>query len=276
MIKPLIKNGTFFRPSDGRRIQRYRCKCCGKNFSSATFDQCFGQNKRKKNHSLKMLLCSGVSMRRAALILRIHRITVVRKMKFLAKMARISQEKFLQNLPTIANIQFDDLQTIERSKCLPVAVTLMVESSTRKILGFEVASMPANGHLAAISRAKYGKRKEERPQKIRELFERLSAHIDKGAHILSDQHPLYFPLVKKIFPHANYQQTKGRKGCVVGQGELKKIGYDPLFSLNHTCAMLRANINRLFRRTWCTTKSIAALADHIAIYVDFHNTVLTN
>jgi hypothetical protein len=38
--------------------------------------------------------------------------------------------------------------------------------------------------------------------------------------------------------------------------------------------MLRANINRLFRRTWCTTKKPECLRQHIAVYVEFHNTVL--
>ena len=61
---------------------------------------------------------------------------------------------------------------------------------------------------------------------------------------------------------------------MVGQGELKKIGKDPLFSLNHTAAMLRANINRLFRRTWRTTKKPERLADHIALYVWYHNSEL--
>jgi hypothetical protein len=40
--------------------------------------------------------------------------------------------------------------------------------------------------------------------------------------------------------------------------------------------MLRANINRLFRRTWCTTKKMACLEQHVAIYMDFHNTLLLN
>ena len=57
----------------------------------------------------------------------------------------------------------------------------------------------------------------------------------------------------------------------VGQGQLKKIGFDPLLSLNHTYAMLRANINRLIRKTWRTTKDPKGLKDHIDLYVNFHN-----
>jgi hypothetical protein len=40
--------------------------------------------------------------------------------------------------------------------------------------------------------------------------------------------------------------------------------------------MLRANVNRLFRRTWCTTKKAQALVHHLAIYADYHNSVLTD
>jgi hypothetical protein len=38
--------------------------------------------------------------------------------------------------------------------------------------------------------------------------------------------------------------------------------------------MLRANINRLFRRTWCTTKKKEGLMQHLAVYMDFHNRIL--
>ena len=66
----------------------------------------------------------------------------------------------------------------------------------------------------------------------------------------------------------------GQKNAAKAEGELKKLRFDPLFSLNHTCAMLRANINRLFRRTWCTTKKKERLEQHLAVYMDFHNRVL--
>jgi hypothetical protein len=61
---------------------------------------------------------------------------------------------------------------------------------------------------------------------------------------------------------------------VTGQGELKKTTHDPLFAINHTLAMLRANINRLIRRTWCTTKKPERLIDHLWIYIRYHNTLI--
>ena len=56
-----------------------------------------------------------------------------------------------------------------------------------------------------------------------------------------------------------YRQKKRR---------IKKTRYDPLFSVNHSFATIRAKVNRLNRRTWCTTKNPARLADHIDIFID--------
>ncbi|HXH76731.1 MAG TPA: hypothetical protein VNJ08_17305, partial [Bacteriovoracaceae bacterium] len=58
------------------------------------------------------------------------------------------------------------------------------------------------------------------------------------------------------------------------QGELKKVRFDPLFMVNHTCALLRANVNRLIRKTWCTTKDPARLKDHLDVFVYYYNEIL--
>ena len=88
----------------------------------------------------------------------------------------------------------------------------------------------------------------------------------------SDEHNFYPPVVKKYFPEAKHKRYKGGRACVAGQGELKKKKYDPLFAINHTYAMFRANINRLIRRTWNTTKEIEQLQNHLDIYCYAFNT----
>jgi sugar phosphate permease len=72
-----------------------------------------------------------------------------------------------------------------------------------------------------------------------------------------------------------FTMSQGQRGSSTGQGELKKIKFDPLFSLNHTCAMLRANVSRLFRKTWCTTKRPDQLRAHLMIYAEYHNSQLS-
>ena len=152
---------------------------------------------------------------------------------------------------------------------------MAVSKSERKIVGFRVSQMPATGHLAAISRKKYGYRKDYRVEGMISLFEDLSSVLPQKINISSDECSYYKPIVKAYFPQSTYHQFKGKKSSVSGQGELKKSKRDPLFTINHTFAMLRANINRLIRKTWCTTKKAIRLVNHLVIYMWVHNSHLT-
>ena len=274
----IVGNGFFYRRSDSRWIRRYQCRVCGRYFSNASFRADAYQKKRRMNYRIWRLYESGVSQRRLALVLSLNRKTVVRKIRFLAVLERKKQDALLDShyrANPLSQIQFDDLETSEHTKCKPLSVTLAVDPKTRKILKFQVASMPAKGHLAEISRRKYGYRVDERPKTWNALMRELIPYVKPGCTWTSDENPHYPHILRKHHPRAIHIQTKGGRGSHTGQGELKKLRFDPLFSLNHTCAMLRANLNRLFRKTWCTTKTKQGLIDHLSLYVSFHNRVLT-
>ncbi len=245
-----------------------------RGFSRATFSSCFAQKKRRINFILFKLLVSGVSQRAAARILKINRITVVRKFHFLAKQAHYKRLKFQSKLPLSVYVQFDEMETFEHTKCKPLSIPLAVDADSRRILSFEVCSMPAKGHLAKLSLKKYGFRRDDRNESLHRLMTTIEPLTQHGVRFLSDMKTSYPYFVRRHFENATHEVIKGRRGCVVGQGELKSGGFDPLFSLNHTAAMIRAHVNRLFRRTWCTTKKPESLQAHLELYAYYHNKFL--
>ena len=267
------KAGRFYRRSDSRWIQRFHCNSCLKNFSIATFSPCYKQHRRRLNKSIRDLFCAKVTQRRMAIILKCNRKTIARKLKFLSVQASESRRRYFRN-KKFDHIQFDDLETIEGTKLLPVTVTVAV-SGCRKVLGFKVARIPAKGHLAKKSRKKYGFRKNEAPVMRDLLISEIAPLIEENALIESDEHPAYEELVKKYFPKAEYVRYKSKRSSLSGSGELKKTKYDPLFKINHSFAMFRDNMSRLVRKTWATTKSLEALEQHLSIYADYHNRILT-
>jgi transposase-like protein len=273
----LWSNGRYYRRSDSRKIARFICADCGKSGSQATGHPCFRQKKRRINKTLFRLLCSGVSLRRSAKLLKVHRTTVTRRFRFLAEQSRLEHAEWLRSFEDadrkINEVLFDEMETFEHTKLKPLSIALAV-TAKREIIAAEVARMPAKGLLAKRARKKYGFRRDERPKALGQLFKTLQPLTNPNACFKSDQSPHYPKLLKHHFPTATHETTKGLRGCVVGQGELKATSWDPLFALNHTAAMFRANMNRLFRRTWCTTKIPQGLKDHIALYVRYHNSVL--
>ncbi|RZA10741.1 MAG: transposase, partial [Proteobacteria bacterium] len=147
------------------------------------------------------------------------------KLKYLANQARLRQEKYKARWvkDPLIEVQFDDLETSEHSKCKPLSVALAVDPVTRKILGFQVSRMPARGLLARTSIAKYGYRKDERSAGWHALFKSLKPLVHPGALFYSDQNPHYPRHLKSHFENAAHCAYPGGRGCIVGQGELKKL-----------------------------------------------------
>lgn len=272
----VIRSGHYFRKNDSRLIQRFQCQKCQKRFSAATFSLAFNQKKRRVNRPLMKLLCSGVSMRRCALLLNIHQITVKRKFLFLSQLVQKERQKLVEvwKENKVLNLCLDDLITIEHTKLKPLSVSVAIDENTRTILSLKVSRIPAFGHLAEKSRKKYGIRRSQLKYGLTRLFEEIAPFTFEHATIKSDQHKLYPEFIARYFPNSIHQTYKSYVGCVAGQGELKKVHFDPLFDINHTLAMLRANVNRLIRRSWCTTKIPLMLEKHLEIYAYFHNTQL--
>lgn len=271
----VVKDGFYRRADDSRILQRYRCKCCGKKFSAATFSLERNQKKRRNNFLILKLLTSGVSMRRCALLLKYHHTTIKHKLDYLSAFASLEHKKILSSIhQKVEHFQFDDLITIEHTKLKPLTISVAVNAANRMILGAKVGRIPAFGLLAAKSRKKYGKRKNEHCKTLKRLFAEIKNVISPTALIQSDEHKNYKPIIQNFFSTSLYKQYKSERACVVGQGELKKNSNDPIFVINHTNAMLRANINRLFRRSWCTTKDPTMLEKHLNIYIYFHNKIL--
>jgi transposase-like protein len=270
-----VRHGSFYRTSDRSFVSRFLCRNCRSTFSRATLHPCFRQKKRQVNFPLWHLKASQVTQRRSAHLLGIDRKTVARKLQFLGAQARLSHEGFLKTLVKTRGprlrIQLDEMETFEHTKCKPVSVPLIVDVPSRLILGVDACSMPANGPLAEISRRKYGPRANHRMPTLRRLIAKTSAHLDPQVEVTSDSHPYYPPVIRAGLPQAAHLTVKGRKSASTGQGELKKVRWDPIFSLNHTAAMTRANMSRLVRKTWCTTKKLDRLKDHLFLYAVWHN-----
>ncbi len=278
----VCKDGHYFRSGDSRLIQRFCCQSCGKKFSTSTHALTYRQKKRRINSTLFQLMASGVTMRRCAKIIGTTRTTVHRRLRFFALRSKQYQKKLHDQLKKnqLTHVHFDDLITSEHTKMKPLTVTIAVSATAqsshpqRLILAAQVGRIPAFGLLAERSRKKYGQRENQHHKTLKEVFDKIQPLVHPEAILSSDEHQNYPAFVARYFPKGTHRAYPGGRGAVVGQGELKRLKFDPLFAINHTCAMLRANINRLIRKTWSTTKDPLYLQDHIDLYIHYHNKFL--
>ena len=174
----------------------------------------------------------------------------------------------------VSEVVFDEMESFEHTKLKPLTIPIAVEKKSRKILALNVGKIAAKGHLASLGKRKYGLRKCERKSLLNKLFKDLKSCTLRQAVFISDESPHYPNVLRRHFKDGIHQTFKGRRAAVVGQGEMKRGGFDPLFTLNQTAAMIRDNVKRMTRKTWCTTKTIARLDDLLHIYAFYHNQIL--
>jgi len=268
----VIRKGWFSRKNlKNRRFQRFRCQTCKRYFSETTASLSWRQRRPELHEQIFVILNSGVSQRRTALILGTTPVTIARKLVRLAHFARLHHEGWLRQMPPVSTAVFDDMETFEHSKLKPVSITVAVEQGSRRIIGAMATQMPCKGKNAKKSLKRYGYRKDMRRKGLAVVLNAVARVSAKDMLLKSDQCPRYPRAVRRHVPWARHQTYKSRRACVVGQGEMKAGGFDPLFSLNHTCAMYRDNTKRLSRRTWCTTKKTPRLQCLLDLYTVFHN-----
>tara|TARA_Y100000768_G_scaffold388996_1_gene389907 strand:- start:10434 stop:11210 length:777 start_codon:yes stop_codon:yes gene_type:complete len=248
---------------------------CSKQFSTSTGTLEFGQKKRRVNYLLMKLFAAKVSQRRAAKIAGVNKVTVQRKFDYWSKKAAIKNKRFREKLSAskARHIQFDDLITKEKTKLKPLSITVVCDADRRYILYASPCQISSFGHLSELSKKKYGPRKSFYNENLEHVFQTIKSTIASTALIESDEHKNYKPMVNQYFPLSTYLQYKSERGCIAGQGELKKAIYDPLYGINHTLAMLRDGISTLVRRTWCTTQDPVRLKGHLEIFTYYYNQI---
>lgn len=269
--KSLMKNGTYLRKSDQKSLIRYKCPACKITMSETFFSIDYRFRKRSINQMTFKALCSGVSQRRCGFLVNIKPIGVARRVVRFGTCAAFNLEAYRNTRPKATIVQIDEMESFEHTKCKPLTMPIAVEQGTRKILSLRVGSIAAKGKLAEISLAKYGKRKCQRKVCLEAVLEELGNCFLATGVIKSDESNHYPRPIANAFPEATHQRFKGQRGCVTGQGEMKRGGFDPIFTLNHSYAMFRDNLKTLSRRTWCTCKRPDRLQLLMFMYAWFHN-----
>ena len=256
----VIRKGFFRISYNNQKVRRYFCKSCEKGFSFRTNTSTYKQLKPYLNKPIRSLLSSGMTMRGVARHLRVSKTTVSRK--FLL----VSQEPPATLAPE--ELQFDELETIHHTKCKPLSILVCV-SGNGGLIALKVAEMPAKGRLAEFSVKKYGKRKDDRAQVLEKTLLEISKSGPHPKLIKTDAHPSYKKYVQSLFPMSEHQVfNRSQKEKLQSRLHEKnqKTKFDPLFQVNHLCARLRADIRRLTRRSWCTTKRPDYLQRHLDLY----------
>ncbi len=271
--RAVIKQG-FFRLRSGARRQRFRCRACRKCFSQTTATPAHRLRKIHLTQPLMRLRCRNLSLRDTARELHVSQGFVLRRVSRLGELSRIHnarlRRKYIAKSGLITEVQIDEMESYEHSRLKPLSISISV-TPERFILRADVAPIPAKGRLAVTSRAKYGARPDGSGQALDRVLRAVARMSGRNLRVVTDKKTSYGPAIRRRLPGATHEAVKSRAEAVVGNGEMKEKGFDRMFALNQTCAMVRSQMSRMNRRTWKGSKKASALQDELDLYVWWHN-----
>lgn len=273
------RRGTYTRGCDGRRVQRFLCKLCGKSFSTQTFSGDYRQKDSRLDVPIFVAYVSCVSQRQIARSFQCNRKRVVHRLLRFGAQCRAYHEARVRIVEQsgIGSGCFllDELETFEHNRRLkPVTVPVLVHKPSHCVLHTAVGSLPPRRPLREADKPKLeaierveGKRRSESREKVAECFDVLARLAPRGGsvRVRTDQKPTYAALLKRRFGTRLAHRTTNSKE--------PRTYSNPLFVVNHTLAMLRDGLSRLRRRTWCASKLRERLERHLWIWIGWRNYV---
>ncbi len=255
--------GSYSTKSRPTPTPRYQCRGCGKTFSAQTTTPERYQKRPELNRVLARMLCEGVTLRGCARVLECSYDTVKCKSEWLAEQARAAHSAMLKSGALNTSwMQFDEMVTFEHARSKAVSIPMVVRGKTAQILSMTVGRIPSNGHLAAKGQTKYAWTVNDSPAACKRALDQAAVAAKAVCTVSCDKASSYPKLVRSAIPHAILDAHKRAKSTG---------NFDPMFSLNHTCAKIRASVAVMARKTWTTTKSMTKLQDKLDIFIAVHN-----
>lgn len=266
-VDKFVRKGHFYIKCLNQYVRKFQCRSCMKVFSSRTFKIDYRHKRMDKNLLFVKMLIEGNSIRGISRMIGLTYKNTYNKFLWFRSLVEEEKKKLSYQAK---KLQIDELETFHHTKCKPLSVVMIVNEK-HQLLEAKVAEMPAKGKLAAFSRKKYGYRKDERKEKISEALRSVKEKLKHPPVLIeSDASPAYPNQVARYFSGVKfiqYNQSKKEKHRLNLHETLHKKKFDPLFAVNHKCALLRRRLSRLARRTWCTTKKPENLQLHLDIFM---------
>ena len=251
------KRGWVERKRNPKPIRQYQCKDCKYRFTTNSLCSTANQNKPELNREIMKLYCEGCTLRGITRILNIPYVTVVRKFRHMAKLARETHLKTLaKNQIQTTYMQFDEMETFVNTRKTPYGIALAIRPKTGEILSAKVCRIPIKALSVSKAVSTEWNSKVNRKQALIDMLIESSYALKKGATLGSDGDSFAGKVVGLVLPE-NKHQTYSES--------------DSLWRINHTCAKLRHHVSRLKRKTWATSKNWERLQDHLDLFIAYQN-----
>jgi transposase-like protein len=264
------KKGFYERQARPRRIQRYRCQRCRRNFSSQTFSTTYWLRLPQLLRPLffRILACSAY--RQIAQEFGTSHTTIQHQVERLGRHCLLFHEALRPAFPA-EPLVLDGFRTVESGRYWPFDMQLVVGVS-HYVYGFNEAELRRSGTMTRQQRRKRERLEERlgRParQATRQAVAELVARVVPPKHpvaIHSDDHRAYPAAFRRLPDHRLAHKTTSSRAA--------RTARNPLFPVNLADLLLRHTGANHKRKTIAFSKRRQGACYRAAIWAVWRNYV---
>ena len=276
-----IRYGTY-RTSAFGTVLRYRCRACGRTFSSQTFSIDYFAKRRISYHRLFRLLVSCTSIRDLSRIFACSTGTIANKTTRLSRQIMVLHGSLFSRSIAADDFVIDGFENFTVSQYFPNSISLLAGKTTQFLYDLSYVTLRRKGRMT------------ETQKKIRSLLETRwkppsALQLENSFRSLLDtmlvRNEKRFPLVLHTDEHLTYLRVITRSPYY---RELSKAGFlqhmrtssrkartvhNPLFSANYLDRELRKQLKECVRETLCFGRNVNNAMERMVIYRGYHNYV---
>ncbi len=263
------KKGFFLRHQEPRRVQRYVCHHCGRNFSTQTFSTSYWLRRPDLLTPLFMRLLSCSGFRQIARELNVSHSTLQRQSERLGRHCLLFHEALRPRDTPTEPLVLDGFRSFEHSQYWPLDLNLLVGAS-HYVYGFNAAELRRSGTMRpaqAIQRhrleEKYGR---PDPQATRKTVKELLGRIvppEGQVTLRSDEHKAYPAAMRGLPDRRFHHETTSSKAS--------RTSKNPLFPANLAEGLLRHSSSNHKRETIAFSKRRQGALYRLAIWTVWRN-----
>jgi transposase-like protein len=260
-------------------VPRFRCKVCGRTFSTQTFSLDYYAKKRICYTTLLIHLVTASGLLDMARHLTVRVESIENRFERLARCCLALHRDILARLPMRENMAADGLESFSCSQYYPNHITVFAGSDSEFIYTLGFANLRRKGRMTAAQKKKRalleatGKADPKALERsflnlLTDLKKHLSAQGVTPATLFTDEHRAYRRAVSRMpdFPLFFRHVTLSSKE--------PRVKNNPLFPVNYVDRQIRKDVSDHARETVQFARCPSALMARMSVYQFYHNCCL--
>ncbi|HER19870.1 MAG TPA: hypothetical protein ENO14_02360 [Chromatiales bacterium] len=268
---PFKRKGFYTRRPRDRRIQRFTCLACKRNFSCQSFAVSYWQKRPELIPRIFMMAVGGMANRQIAHALGCSHSTVAHHIARLGRHCLLLQARELERLPALHEIAIDGFETFEWSQYFPFHHNVAVDVETGYFLYHTDSPLRRKGRMTERQKARRAELEatlgKPSPNAVETGVRGLLEAITSGQRTItvrSDDHRAYPRAIRALNCEITHQITSSKE---------RRDKRNPLWEVNLLDLMIRHSTAAHKRETIAYAKRRQGSIDKLAMFQVWRNTM---